>query len=550
MPEQYSFRFGQGGLSFRKSATLKAVVASAGQGRSLDSVLSSVTRRVSGARLGRLGRFELVEVGADSALASLESDRLERSPAVREMASVYYSSDDEVPFVPEATITVRFRDDAAPEDIEALVVANRLSHVGMTRDGSYVMAVPPGPDDAVEIAARLQDSPLVALSQPDMVTPVEWSNFLPDDALLKRQWHLENLGNHNNISINYKAGADARVLAAWKELGNLGDPKVVVGVIDDGFDLLHPDLADKAVSPRDFLRGGTDVSPEPDLFSPDAGDWHGTPCAGVAVGRAAGGDTVGAAPNASLMPVRMQKSLSPHEVAKWFDYMTDNGAWVVSCSWNAKAADYALPDPIARAISRCARDGRGGKGCVIVFAAGNEDRDVNDPPNSRNGFAIHPDVLAVSACTSRDERSDYSCFGREIAVAAPSNGSGGWRITTIDVTGNYTDGHGITRPLGYEPDAYTHNFRGTSSACPLVAGVCALVLSANPDLTAPDVRDLIRRTARTIGPLEHYVNGHSIHYGHGCVNAEAAVKEAKRLRAEPLVARSAPPRDSEDVHPL
>ena len=270
------------------------------------------------------------------------------------------------------------------------------------------------------------------------------------------------------------------------------------------------------------------------MNNPEAGDWHGTPCAGVALGLAGGGDTVGVAPNAKLMPVRMQKELSPHEVAKWFNHMTDNGAWVVSCSWNAKAADYELPDPIAQAISRCATEGRGGKGCVVVFAAGNNKTDINAPPTSRNGFAIHPDVLAVSACTSRDERSDYSCFGKEIAVAAPSNGSGGWRITTIDVTGEYTDADGVKRPRGYEPGAYSHNFRGTSSACPLVAGICGLVLSANPDLTATEVRDVIRRTARKIGPPGAYVDGHSVHLGHGCVNAEAAVEAALARRAAPL----------------
>jgi subtilisin family serine protease len=536
MSDTYSIRYGGGQQIFRKSDTQVAVTAAEGQGRALDFALEAFTRRTNGERRERLGRFELVEVSSAPEAVATERARLMDSPAVRETTAVYHTSDDGVPFVPEGTITVRFANDARAEDIEALIDANRLSVVSRTRYGAYILLVTGGPDDAVVVAARLQESPLVELSQPDMITPVEWLDFLPSDALLRRQWHLENLGEHNGTSVNFRAGADARVIAAWKALGGLGSSEAIVGIIDDGFDTEHPDLAGKIVSPRDFLRGGTDVSPEPDPISPDAGDWHGTPCAGVAVARAGGGETVGAAPNARLMPVRMQKGITPSWVEAWFDHLTDSGAWIVSCSWNARAAKFSLPEGISSAISRCAKEGRGGKGCVVVFAAGNDNTDINGA-DSLNGFAIHPEVLAVSACTSRDERSDYSCFGREIAVAAPSSGIGGWWITTIDVTGSYVDAQGITRPRGYREGDYTHFFKGTSSACPLVAGICALVLSANPQLTAGEVREIIRRTARRIGPREGYINGHSIHFGHGCVDAEQAVLEALRMtKAQRLVA--------------
>jgi subtilisin family serine protease len=105
------------------------------------------------------------------------------------------------------------------------------------------------------------------------------------------------------------------VIAAWKLLDGLGSDQVVVGVIDDGFDLGHPDLANKAVSPWDFERNSADVHPEPDPTSPIDGNWHGTACAAVAVGNAGGGHIVGAAPNARLMPVRMNQALSPNLVA-------------------------------------------------------------------------------------------------------------------------------------------------------------------------------------------------------------------------------------------
>jgi Subtilase family len=229
------------------------------------------------------------------------------------------------------------------------------------------------------------------------------------------------------------------------------------------------------------------------------------------------------------MPARMNPILSPELVAQWFDYMTEKGAWVVSCSWGAEAAVYPLPERIAQAIARCAKEGRNGKGCVVVFAAGNSSVDVNDPPRTQNGLATHPDVMAVSSCTSRDDFSDRSSFGNEIWVCAPSGGVGAWDIITADATGTYPDAAGAEQSSGYALGDYFMNFTGTSSSCPLVAGICALVLSANPELTSEEVRDIIKRSARKIGPEEEYQDGHSKKFGYGCIDAESAVKEALRL---------------------
>jgi subtilisin family serine protease len=413
-----------------------------------------------------------------------------------------------VPFVPEGTLFLSFREGASERDIEDVLRRHGLAVVSVSGRFYTVRAENA---DMVEVAAELQREPMVAVAEPDLITPRQLLDFLPSDPRFARQWHLENRGDAAGLV----AGADARVVAAWRRLGHLGAPEAVVAVIDDGFDLAHPDFQDKAVDPRDFIRGGDDVAPE-------AGDWHGTACAGVALGIAKGGEIVGAAPNARLMPVRMAKELSDIEVEQWFDYVTEKGAWVVSCSWNAAAKVYPLPERVAQAIHRCATGGRGGKGAVVVFAAGNDGKDVNDPPRSQNGFATHPEVLAVAASTSRDERAHYSARGREIAVCAPSSGRRGLFVTTADVTG----------ALGYDSGDYYDLFEGTSSACPLVAGICGLVLGANPALTAADVRQIVRTTARQIGADTDYQNGHSTSFGHGCVNAEAAVDLALRTVAD------------------
>lgn len=526
MAESTSLRYGGSDVEFYKSPTQVALRPTRGLGRSMELSLESMARRLPVERRGRLGRFEVVNILAPAAEVAEEAGRMARTFAIQEQVPVYHTSDDEVPFVPEGTIFLSFKKRASKKKIDKLLTKYDFALISVNSDRYYTVHSSASKFDALETAAKLQGEPIVATAEPDLVTPRDLLDFLPDDELLARQWHLENKGEFDGQTAGYKKGADARVVAAWKLLENLGDPNAVIGIIDDAFDLKHPDFEGKFVNPRDFIRGTDNVQPEPDLHNPQAGDWHGTACAGVAVGKPGGGQIVGSAPNAKFIPVRMTDHLSPIEVEKWFDYLTDKGAWVVSCSWNAAAKVYTLPERVAKAIERCAKNGRGGKGCVVVFAAGNSGKDINDPPNSKNGFAIHPDVIAVAASTSLDRRASYSDTGKEISVCAPSGGRGGWGIATSDATGTYIDADGVERSSGYEAGAYNTGFTGTSSSCPLVAGICSLVLSANPDLTAKQVRLIINATARQIGKNSDYKDGHSTKYGHGCVDAEAAVGKA------------------------
>jgi hypothetical protein len=324
-------------------------------------------------------------------------------------------------------------------------------------------------------------------------------------------------------------GADARVVAAWQRAQSLGSPACVVAVIDDGFDLTHPDLSgtSKVVAPWDFTTN-TD-NPSPRSFNPDPrrGDYHGTACAGVAIGNLNGGGIIGAAPNCRFMPVRWNSSIDDDTIKRQFQYVAAQGAWVVSCSWGVAADEFYLSTEMDEAIAECATQGRNGLGCVIVFAAGNSNHDINDPAGGTvDGFATHPDVIAVAACNSRDEKSNYSNFGREISICAPSSGTGGRKVLTSDVRGTFQF-QGVTYEAGYEAGDYTRTFGGTSSATPLVAGICALLLSINPSLTARQVREILESTARRIGPPNSYdANGHSIIFGHGCIDADAAVQKA------------------------
>ncbi len=201
----------------------------------------------------------------------------------------------------------------------------------------------------------------------------------------------------------------------------------------------------------------------------------------------------------------------------------------MSNSWGPDNDDTPLPDATRAAIDYATTHGRGGKGTVIFFAAGNSaDDTVHD------NYVSYSGVVAVAASNNFDERSSYSRFGAAIAVSAPSNG-GSLGITTTDVTGQ----------AGYSSQNYTNSFGGTSSACPLAAGVAALVLSVNPNLTWSEVRDVLEHSADKIDTAngEYDGSGRSIFYGFGRVNARAAVQLAQDLLdpTQPHVALAALP---------
>jgi len=224
----------------------------------------------------------------------------------------------------------------------------------------------------------------------------------------------------------------------------------------------------------------------------------------------------GMAWNCRLMAVKIKagEALAPHDrIADAIRYAASH-ADVLSCSWGVAPS----PD-IESAMTYAVTRGRGGRGSVVCVATGNEHA-------SRIGFPSSDDhAVAVGACNDRGRHSAYSNRGQGLTVVAPSDDDDSRRqgITTTDVS---------LRGKGYSAGAYCSDFGGTSSATPLVAGVAALVLSANRSLRWDEVRDVLTSTADKIDPSGgDYRSGHSLKYGFGRVNAEAAVTKAKGHRA-------------------
>jgi subtilisin-like proprotein convertase family protein len=245
------------------------------------------------------------------------------------------------------------------------------------------------------------------------------------------------------------------------------------------------------------------------------------------------------------MAIRLAAGLGSQQEANAFKWAADNGADVISCSWGPADGDWWNPnDPTHRqrtilpastklAIDYAIEHGRGGKGSVILFAAGNGNESVDN-----DGYASYEKVIAVAACNDRGKRSIYSDMGRAVWCAFPSSDMG-WPAQNHPeplTPGIYTTdrlsrlGYNMGSPNdGDSAGNYTNDFGGTSSACPGAAGVAALILAVNPALAWNEVKDVLRQCCQKIDPQggEYDGNGHSRFYGYGRLDAQQAIALAR-----------------------
>ncbi|MEM9450017.1 MAG: S8 family serine peptidase [Cyanobacteria bacterium P01_E01_bin.6] len=405
---------------------------------------------------------------------------------------------------------------------------------------AYFVGAPEGTGlDIFQIAENLLNEPAVELCHPELIRDNRRRRLPPP-----QQWHLRKT-TLDGLSID----AYVNVEDAWKTTQGEG---ITIAVIDDGVDIDHPEFKqlDKIVYPRDVTLGVDD--PRPKDPHPEYKDNHGTACAGVAC--ASGTDQAfGVAPAAKLMPIRFVSGLGSQAETDAFIWAVDQGADIISCSWGPPDGPWwdpgnpghqqvvSLPDSTRLAIDYAVTHGRNGKGCVITWAAGNGNESVDN-----DGYARYDKVIAVAACNDSNRRSIYSDYGQAIWCTFPSSDfgypplnhpkpktSGIW---TTDRFGANGYNSGMLNPdaeaPGDEHGHYTETFGGTSSACPGVAGIAALILAANSDLRWDEVKTILRQAAVKIDEVggNYDEDGHSPFYGYGRPDPAQAVAIARDLR--------------------
>ena len=511
---KYKIKSGKGELVLRKSQSLVGLKTNSKR----DIEKADYVKKK---HLPSLGGFKVVSLDKKGTPIDEKLDEVRGKREIEVGTHVYYAEGNNKPMIATGEIIIIFQPGVDVEEQLLVLDEFKLELVERRSTDQIIVRVTKDSKNPIKVASLLQQVSLVKMAEPDLdMLLEEYDLTLPNDRYLSEEWHLKNDGFIEIAAHRTVAGADAKVIDAWNRMGNMGSSSIVLAVIDNGFDVNHPDLKKKVFRPFDLW------TQSDRLTEGDISFTHGTPCASLAVASSDGSGMVGVAPNAKFMPVS-GTSYSTRATEQMFEYCASNGADVISCSWGTTDQGYALNSLKEQAITKAAKEGRKGKGCVILFAAGNEGYDFV------NFYAAHPDVICVAASDSKDQYAPYSNQGMEVSVCAPSNGD--WPLVAARANwdpGTTMRGDGVWRYWADgidRPGPYKH-FGGTSGATPIVAGICALLLSVNPALTSKEVKGILQNTADRIGSPSEYSNGHSRKYGYGRVNADKAVAEAMRRR--------------------
>jgi serine protease len=341
-------------------------------------------------------------------------------------------------------------------------------------------------EDALELTARLAPAlhaGIFDLVYPDLAFRHRLHGIPPNDPRYGAQFYLDKIDIEDAWAIT------------------MGSADVTVLVADNGCDLLHPDLVAKMDPGFDPWDGDDDPS-----YEDGPGNEHGTACAGIiAASTDNGTDIAGTCPECRLRCARLLPAdgelVNVSADVLTFDFAFRADVDIVSNSWGFVDA-IPVPRPLKDAIIDVQQNGRGGRGAVVAFASGNDSREIRD-----DELLAVPGVLGVGAVNNLGELTQFSNRGRSVDVVAPTG------TITTDISG----------PGGADPGDVTTRFGGTSSACPVVAGVAGLLLAHRPELTADQVNDAIVGTARQSIFATPDAQGHDDEYGYGLVQPAAAL---------------------------
>lgn len=347
-------------------------------------------------------------------------------------------------------------------------------------------------------------------------------NEEPNDPYFKYQWYLKNTGQNGG-----KPRLDLNVESAWKQ-GFIGR-NVTTAIMDDGVDYMHTDLRQNFNAEASYDFSSNDPYPYP-RYTDDWFNSHGTRCAGeVAAARDNGVCGVGIAYGSRIAGIRMLDQ----------PYMTDlieaNSMGhepdlidIYSASWGPTDDGRTVDGPrnaTMRAIVRGVNHGRRGLGSIYVWASGDggDDDDCNC-----DGYAASMWTVSINSAINTGENAHYDESCSSTLASTFSNGAKdpSTGVATTDL---------------YDQCTKTHS--GTSAAAPEAAGVYALALEANPNLTWRDIQHLTVLTSKRNSLFDQkgryfwQMNGVGLEFNHlfgfGVMDAGAMVSLARVWKEVP-----------------
>ncbi|ODH14032.1 hypothetical protein ACO22_06720 [Paracoccidioides brasiliensis] len=356
---------------------------------------------------------------------------------------------------------------------------------------------PPSPRGAEVRHSKPQDDQHSDYNATEKLTEIV-SKLEIDDPIFTQQWHLFNIE---------QPGHDINVTGLWLE--GITGKGAISAIVDDGLDMYSNDLKDNYFAAGSYDYNDKVDEPRPRLYD----DKHGTRCAGEVAGVRNDVCGVGVAYDSSVAGIRiLSKPVSDEDEAASINYRFQDNM-IYSCSWGPVDDGTTMDAPgilVQRAIVNGIQKGRGGRGSVYVFAAGNGA--LHEDNCNFDGYTNSIYSVTVGAIDHNDDHPYYSepCSA-QLVVTYSSGGRDAIHTTDVGLN-SCTTKHG-----------------GTSAAGPLVVGVVALALSVRPELTWRDVQYILLETAIPINLNESdwqdTATGKkfSHEYGYGKVDAYSAV---------------------------
>ena len=452
--------------------------------------------------LEKISKLEFQQEPSDAAY--LENVRILKQTTGVKNVSLYFKRTNAPSIGTSSIFYVKLRDSKGYEQLQKVAEENNAKVVAEIPNMPlwYRVALNAGnASNSLEISNAFYETGYFA-----EVDPAFMFNFKPvctNDPSFGSLWGLNNSAN---------SAIDINACQAWGITQGSGTK---VAIMDQGIYKPHGDLANNISTLSYDAQSGT----VPSVFV--SGNIHGTHVAGT-VGAVKDNNlqVVGVAPQSKLISVSHTLYLNPNfsaQLASGISWAAANGADVINNSWGDQGGAFygqIYSTILENAIINAMTTGRGGKGTLVVFAAGNygSSGPVMDYPGNFND-----DIITVGAITSTGSRSSFSGYGTKLDVVAPGSNI----LSTVPNNG--------TAPLD-----------GTSMASPHVSGLVALILSVNPCLKAKEVRDIIEKTSQKIPGYTYSTtagrpNGTwNNQLGYGLIDAYAAVVMAQQLYSPTL----------------
>jgi subtilisin family serine protease len=389
--------------------------------------------------------------------------------------------------------------------------------------------------DIFEIISSLQNSPNIAFAEPNMLGYV--AEMINDPYYLgtspaeyPHQWSYKNTGQNPPSGT---VDADINADEAWSLETGAND--VLIAVLDTGIpldvdtgELNHPDLDD----PNRYILGPDFIDSQPDGDGVRDCSGHGTHVTGTIAAETNNGIGIaGICQNCKILTIQVFDSnnmTDPISLINGVYAAVDYGATIINFSGGFTTHVSAVESAVKYANSQ---------GITQIYSAGNDSyRGVRCPArhahvsyneeyeNYPNGY---PTIISVAATDHHDEQTSYSSYSSEyihVTLAAPG-GYGGFNDDTKDIFST-SPGYSCDTEFPNEDILQSYAYKyGTSMAAPHVSGTAGLMLSANPDLTAIQIREILQFTAVDVNASSNL--GNDRYLGYGRIDAYEAVKVAK-----------------------